>query len=79
MVDSKSAEDIAPEASSYPYAWSPESAEERPLDGFLNKVCAFSCSLSAHESLTLCGIAAKFKPSMVQDDGTKPVRVSCHA
>ncbi|EIM85033.1 uncharacterized protein STEHIDRAFT_99999 [Stereum hirsutum FP-91666 SS1] len=50
MVDTKSAEDLVPEASSYPYAWSPDSAEERPLDGFLNK----------------------FKPSMVQDDGTKP-------
>lgn len=38
-----------------------------------------SSAHKVHESLTVRGVSAKFKPSMVQDDGTKPVRVSSHA
>ncbi|KAI0057873.1 hypothetical protein BV25DRAFT_1892081 [Artomyces pyxidatus] len=56
MSDGKKSEDALPESPTYAYQWSPES--ELPLEDFLTKACA---------DRRLC-----YKPSMVQDDGTKP-------
>ena len=38
MADTKVKDEVAPEPSGYPYAWSTDTAEDRPLDGFLKKV-----------------------------------------
>lgn len=60
-------DDLAP--AEYPYLWSSKS--EISLDDFLKKVRGVLIGMLFAQILMSFGL--QYKPSMVQDDGTKPV------